>query len=327
MKAILVREFGGPEVLEHVEVERPEPGEGQVLVEVRSAGVNYADAMRRRNRYLAPQSLPFVPGSEVAGVVAEAGPGVEGVSVGERVAALVGEGGYAEYALVPASGLIPVPEGLGFDEAAAIPLQGLTAYLVLRDSARLAEGETVLVHAAAGGVGYLAVQMARLLGARRVVATASSPEKLEVARSLGADVLIDYTEEGWPERVREATGGRGADVILEMVGGDFPRKNLGCLAPSGRMVVYGSASGERSEVPLLELMRKQQTVSGFWLARYLSDPRLRGRTGKALREILSWLSSGRLRLNIGGRYPLAEAARAHADLEGRRTTGKLVLNP
>ncbi|BBL79748.1 NADPH:quinone reductase [Rubrobacter xylanophilus] len=327
MKAILVREFGGPEVLEYAEVERPTPGEGEVLVEVRAAGVNYADAMRRRNRYLALQSLPFIPGSEVAGVVAETGPAVGDVSVGDRVAALVGEGGYAEYALAPARGLIPVPEGLGFDEAAAIPLQGLTAYLVLRDSARLAEGESVLVHAAAGGVGYLAVQMARLLGAGTVVATASTGEKLEVARSLGADVLVDYTEEGWPERVREATGGRGVDVILEMVGGDFPRQNLRCLAPGGRMVVYGSASGERSEVPLFELMRGQQTVSGFWLARYLSEPRLRGRIGEALREILSWLSAGELRLNIGGRYPLSEAARAHADLEGRRTTGKLLLMP
>ena len=184
-----------------------------------------------------------------------------------------------------------------------------------------------MVHAAASGVGYLAVQMAELLGAGTTVATASNPEKLQPARSAGADALVDYTEEGWPERVREATGGRGVDVILEMVGGDFPRQNLGCLAPFGRMVVYGSASGERSEVPIFDLMRSQQTVSGFWLARYLSDPRLQARAGEALREILSWLAAGKLRLNIGGRYPLSGAARAHADLEGRRTTGKLLLDP
>ncbi len=216
MKAALAEEFGEPDVLQYTEVERPSPGQGEALIEVRSIGVNYADTMRRRNQYLVPQELPFVPGSEVAGVISEAGDGVDGVSVGDRVVTLLGEGGYAPYAVAPVENLIPLPDGLDFDEAAAVPLQGLSAYHILKTSGRLVEGESVLVHAAAGGVGTLAVQMAKLLGAGKVIATASTQEKLELARDLGADVLVNYTEDGWPERVREATDGAGADVIMEM---------------------------------------------------------------------------------------------------------------
>ena len=324
MKAILAEEFGGPEVLRYAEVERPSPGEGEVLIEVEAAGVNYADTMRRRNRYLTRQPLPFTPGSEVAGVVAGVGDGVEDVSEGDRVVTLLGTGGYAEYAVAPAAGLIPLPENLGFDEAAAVPLQGLTAYHIIKTSGALKEGESVLVHAAAGGVGTLAVQVAKLLGAGTVIATASSPEKLDLARSLGADVTIDYTEEDWPEKVREATDGKGADVILEMVGGDFPEKNLRCLNLFGRMVVYGAASGERGTINPERLMKKCHSVVGFWLVPVTSRPDL---LVPSLREVLGWISSGDLQLTIGATYPLSEAAQAHADLEGRKTTGKLLLNP
>ncbi len=324
MKAILVEEFGGPEVLRHTDVERPSPGEGEVLIEVHSAGINYADTMRRRNRYLTRQPLPFTPGSEVAGVVAEVGGGVEGVSEGDRVVTLIRTGGYADYAVAPAGGLIPLPDGLEFDEAAAVPLQGLTAYHILKTSGAMREGESVLVHAAAGGVGTLAVQVAKLLGAGTVIATASSREKLDLALSLGADVTIDYTEDDWPERVREATGGEGADVILEMVGGDFPEKNLTCLSFFGRMVVYGAASGERGSIDPETLMNKCQSVVGFWLVPITSRPDL---FVPSLREVLGWVSSGDLRLTIGATYPLERAAEAHADLEGRRTTGKLLLKP
>ncbi len=324
MKAILVEEFGEPEVLRHTEVERPEPGEGEVLIEVHSSGVNYADTMRRRDQYVIRQDLPFTPGSEVAGVVSEVGPGVENASVGDRVVTLLGTDGYAEYAVAPAGNLIPIPEGLDFDTAAAIPLQGLTAYHVIKTSGQMAQGEAVLVHAAAGGVGTLAVQMAKLMGAGLVIATASSGEKLDLARSLGADVLIDYTEEDWPEKVREATGGRGADIILEMVGGDFLDKNLQCLAPWGRMVVFGAASGERGTIDAMALLKKNHSVTGFYLPQVMSLPDL---FVPSLREMMGWIGSGDLKLTLGTRYPLEKAAEAHADLEGRRTTGKLVLNP
>ncbi len=324
MKAIVVEEFGDPEVMRYADVERPAPGEGEVLISVRAAGVNYADAMRRRNQYLVHQELPFTPGSEVAGTVAEVGAGLEETSIGDRVVALVEAGGYAEYAVAPARALIPLPEGLGFDEAAAIPLQGLTAYHILKTSGALRTGESVLVHAAAGGVGTLAVQMARLMGAGTVIATASTPEKLALAESLGADVLINYTGEEWPERVREATGDRGADVILEMVGGDFLEKNLSCLAVFGRMVVYGAASWERGTIVPAGLMKKCHAVVGFYLPRVMSRPDL---FVPSLREMLAWISSGDLEITIGARYPLEDTAEAHADLEGRRTTGKLILNP
>jgi len=324
MKAILVEEFGEPDVLQYTEVERLSPGPGEALIEVRSIGVNYADTMRRRNQYLVPQELPFVPGSEVAGVISEVGDGVEDVSVGDRVMTLLGTGGYAPHAVAPVRNLIPLPDGLDFDEAAAVPLQGLSAYHILKTSGRLARGESVLVHAAAGGVGTLAVQMAKLLGAGKVIATASTQEKLELARDLGADVLVNYTDDGWPERVLEATDGAGADVILEMVGGDFPEKNLSCLAPFGRMVVFGSASGERGKMIPARLMNGNQAVTGFWLPPVMGRPDL---VGSSLQDILGWVASGEVRLTIGARYPLERAAEAHDDLEGRRTTGKIVLNP
>jgi NADPH:quinone reductase len=324
MKAMKVEEFGEPEVLQYVDVDRPEPGEGEVLIEIRSAGVNYADTMRRRNQYVESQDLPFIPGSEVAGIVSEVGEGVDDVSTGDRVVTLLGTGGYAEYAVARARGLIPLPEDLDFDRAAAIPLQGLTAYHCIKTSGALTEGESVLVHAAAGGVGTLSVQMAKLLGGGIVIATASSEEKLDLARSLGADVLIDYTEEDWPEKVREATEGKGADVILEMVGSDFPEKNLKCLNVFGRMVVFGAASRERGTIVPAALMKRCHAVVGFYLPQVMRRPDL---FVPSLQEILAWISSGELQLTIGGAYPLAQAAAAHSDLEGRKTTGKLVLNP
>jgi NADPH2:quinone reductase len=324
MKAIRVEEFGEADVLQHVDVERPEPGEDEVLIEVRSAGVNYADTMRRRDQYVESQDLPFTPGSEVAGILAEVGSGVDEVSVGDRVVTLLGTGGYAEYAVAPAQSLIPLPEDLDFDRAAAIPLQGLTAYHCIKTSGALKEGESVLVHAAAGGVGTLSVQTAKLLGAGTVIATASSEEKLDLARSLGADALINYTEEGWPERVREATDGKGADIILEMVGADFPEKNLKCLNVFGRMVVFGAASRERGTILPVALMQRCQTVVGFYLPQIMRRPDL---FVPSLKEVLAWISSGDLKLTICDTYPLKQAAQAHSELEGRTTTGKLLLNP
>src|SRR5215210_2428723 len=323
MRAIRVEGFGEPDVLECVDVERPSPDEGEALIEVKSVGVNYADTMRRRNQYVEHQELPFTPGSEVAGAVAEVGEGVEDVSVGDRVVTLLGTGGYTEYVAAPARNLIPIPDGMDFDEAAAIPLQGLTAYHVLKTSGMLEEGESVLVHAAAGGVGTYAVQMAKLMGASVVIATASTQEKLDLAKNLGADVLINYTEEDWPDEVLEATNGEGADVILEMVGGDFIQKNLECLAAFGRMVVYGSASGDRGTLAPVDLMLYNQVVAGFYLPRLMTRPEL---IGPSLEEVLGWVASGDLELTIGARYSLDRAPEAHEALEGRQTTGKIVLN-
>jgi NADPH2:quinone reductase len=288
-----------------------------VLIEVKAVGVNYADTMRRRNEYVEETPLPFVPGSEVSGVVTEVAASAEDVSEGDRVITLLGTGGYAEYVTAPASNLILIPDSMDFEEASAIPLQGLTAYHMLE------EGESVLVHAAAGGVGTYAVQMAKLMGASLVIATASTQEKLDHAKSLGAEVLINYTEEDWPDQVRDATGGKGADVILEMVGGDFIQKNLECLAAFGRMIVYGKASGERGTLAPVDLMLYNQVVAGFYLPRLMTRPEL---IGPSLEEVLGWVASGDLELTIGARYSLDRAPEAHEALEGRQTTGKIVLN-
>jgi NADPH2:quinone reductase len=256
-------------------------------------------------------------------VVTEVSASAEDVSEGDRVITLLGTGGYAEYVTAPASNLILIPDSMDFEEASAIPLQGLTAYHVLKTSGMLEEGESVLVHAAAGGVGTYAVQMAKLMGASLVIATASTQEKLDHAKSLGAEVLINYTEEDWPDQVRDATGGKGADVILEMVGGNFIQKNLECLAAFGRMIVYGKASGERGTLAPVDLMLYNQVVAGFYLPRLMTRPEL---IGPSLEEVLGWVASGDLELTIGARYSLDRAPEAHEALEGRQTTGKIVLN-
>ena len=320
MKAVV---WQGPEEMSVEEVPEPELQAGMVVLRPEAVGICGSEVEGYLGK-MGNRTPPLVMGHEFAGTVVEVGENVENASEGDRVVTLLDSGGYAEFAVAPAASLIHLPEDLGFVEAAAVPLQGLTAYHTIKTSGALREGETVLVHAAAGGVGTLAVQMAKLLGAGRVVATAGSREKLDLARSLGADAPVDYTEKDWPEKVLEATDGEGADVILEMVGADFPEKNLRCLALFGRMVVFGAASGDRGHLVPGSLMNGCQSVVGFWLVPILSRPDL---LAPALEEILGWIASGDLKLTIGATYPLDKAAEAHADLEGRKSTGKLILRP
>ena len=322
MRVVRFYEYGGPEVLKVEDAPVPEPGPGEALVKVAAAGVNYADTRRRLGAYVEPTPLPWVVGSEVAGTVAKLGPGVTGVQEGQRVMALTGGGGYAEYAIVAAQALLPVPEKLSFTQAAALPLQGLTAYYLLKHSGRLAPGESVLVHAAAGGVGTLAVQMAKLLGAGKVIATASTPAKLEFACSLGADVQIDYTKEDVVAGVRAATNGKGADIILDGVGGEVFELSLSSLAADGRLIVYGVASGQMVEFNPVRLMRRNQSVVGFYLGHLMARP---AQLRPAIEEITGWLAEDKLRLMIGHVFALEDAARAHRQLEARETTGKIVL--
>ena len=250
MKAIRIHETGGPEVMHLEDVESPTPAQGEILIKVAAAGVNYADLAQRQGAYLTRTRTPMTLGVEVAGTVAAHGPGVSAPPVGTRVIAFV-QGGYAEYAIASASTVIPIPENLDFTHAAAFAVQGLTAYQTLHESGRLQPGESVLVQAAAGGVGTLAVQLARLMGAGTVVGTASNEQKLDLVRRLGADATINYTQNDWVEQVKQATGGRGVDVVLEVVGGPIAEQSLQCLAPFGRMVVIGAASGQQKPVPIL----------------------------------------------------------------------------
>ena len=321
MKAIRINETGGPEVMHLEEIETPAPKEGQALIKIAAAGVNFGDLAQRQGAYLTRTRTPMTMGVEFAGTVAALGPGVSTPAVGTRVAG-VGEGACAEYAIAQASLLIPIPPNLDFVHAAAFPVQGLTAYQLLRESARLQPGESVLVHAAAGGVGTLAVQLAKLMGAGTVVGTASNPEKLALVRRLGADAAINYTEADWVELVKQATGGKGTDIILEMVGGSISEQSLQCLAPFGRMVIFGAASGQIAQFTGIQLMYKNQAIIGYWLTSQLQRT---DRIAAAALELMQFLASGRLEIVVGQTFPLAEAAQAHRTIAERKTMGKVVL--
>jgi NADPH:quinone reductase len=315
MRAIQITEYGGPEVLTPTELPDPEPGEGELLLDVAAAGVNYADTHHTENSYLTRTRLPFVPGAEAVGTTAD----------GRRVVALTGDGGYAERATAPAALTFDVPEGVGDGAALALVLQGTTAWYLLRDSAHLEQGESVVVHAAAGGVGSLAVQLAKAWGAGRVIATASTQDKRDLALRLGADVAVDPNTDDLRGTLREANGGQPVDIVLEMVGGPVFDASLAALAPFGRIVLYGNASRTpASPVDPGALVRPSRAVIGYWLVQSLRRPE---RFGAAVAELFDLTTSGTLNPVVGGEYPLAEAHRAHEDLLARRSVGKLLLRP
>jgi NADPH2:quinone reductase len=315
MRAIQQQEFGGPEVLRLVELPTPTPGEGEVLIEVAAAGMNFADTHQRTNSYLARATLPLIPGTEVAGVRAD---------TGERVIALCGTGGYAEYVAVPEALTFPIPDGVDDGTALALLVQGLTAWHLYKTCARVAPGESVVVIAAAGGVGSLAVQLGRPLGAGRVIAVASSEEKRALTLELGADAAIDASPEGMTERIVAANGGRPVDAVFEMAGGAVFDACLDALAPFGRLVAYGIASREQNEVRSGALMRTSRAVVGFWFMHCLGR---REMVEEPLADLFGRAGRGELRAVVGATYPLSEAARAQTDLAERRTTGKLLLDP
>jgi NADPH2:quinone reductase len=315
MRAVQIREFGGPEVLEVVDLPVPQPAAHEVLVRVTAAGVNFADTHQRGNEYVAKQTLPMVPGAEVAGVRED---------TGERVVAIVGHGGYAEYAVAPAARCFPVPDGVDDATALALLMQGLTAWHLYRTAAKVERGEAVVVHSAAGGVGSLATQLGRALGAGRVIATATSEAKRDLALELGADVAVDGSPEGLTERLLEANLGGPVDVVFDMAGGAVFDASFDALGPFGRIVVCGIASREQNEVRTGKLLRTSRSVVGFWLYHLLDRP---AHVDEALGDLFARAERGELRVVVGGTYPLAEAARAHVDLVERRTTGKLILDP
>ena len=326
MKAIQVTKSGGPEVLKVLDLAEPTPGDGQVVVKVEAAGVNYADILARRGMYPLAPPPPFVPGFEVAGTVAALGPKASGLQVGDRVVGFTagGVGGYAERALGPAALLLSVPPGVSFHDAAAHFIIFNTAYHCLKTRGRVQPGMTVLVQAAAGGVGTAAVQLAKLFGAR-VFACASSDEKLARVRALGADVTINYATTDFVEAAKRETGGRGVDVVLESVGGDVFEKSLHALAPAGRLVVFGAASGKPGTVQVPALQRNNLTVATFSIKGTAAQDPAALRAGAL--ELLALLEQGKLRPVIGRTYPLAEAAQAQQHIEGRGSYGKVLLLP
>jgi NADPH2:quinone reductase len=318
MRAIQQREFGGPEVLELVDLPVPEPTGDQVLIQVSRAGINFADTHQREDSYVQKQALPLTPGGEVAGVRAD---------TGERVVALVGHGGYAEYALAPADRVFPIPDGLDDGAALALLIQGLTAWHLYRTCARVAPGDSVLVVSGAGGVGSLAVQLAEPMGAERVIATASSPEKRDLCIELGADAAIDgdaSDADALRDRILGANHGREVDVVLEMAGGSLFDVALRAMADMGRMVVYGISSREQNEVRTGRLLKRSQSVIGFWLFHYLER---REHLEQPLAELFALAAAGDVTAVVGDTYALSDARRAQEDLVARRTRGKLLLDP
>lgn len=314
MRAVQIKEFGGPEVLEVVELPDPVPGEGEVLVDVARAGMNFADTHQRENDYLAKAELPLIPGGEISGRTPD----------GRRVAAMLMNGGYAEKVAVPQRALVPIPDEVSDDQAAGVLLQGLTAWTLLRISGRLERGESVVVQAAGGGTGTLAVQLAKRFGAGRVIALASTPEKRELAERLGADVAVDSRSEELADEILAANGGSQVDVVLEMSGGDAFDACLSVLAPFGRLVTFGIASRQPNEVKTQRLMRTSRAVVGFWLVHLLQRPDL---LEKGISELLEAVASGKLEVVISDTYGLSEVGRAHQALQGRSTQGKLLLDP
>jgi NADPH2:quinone reductase len=315
MRAIQQREFGGPEVLELVDLPVPEPSDGEVLIRVSRAGMNFADTHQRRNEYLAAQELPLVPGGEVAGIRED---------TGERVVALTGNGGYAEYAIAREALTFPIPDGVDDGTALALIIQGLTAWHLYRTAGRVGQGESVVVIAGAGGVGSLAVQLGKPMGAGRVIATASTQDKRDLALELGADAAIDGDPEGLKERLIEANEGHQVDVVFEMAGGEVFDACLAALAPFGRVVAYGIASGNGNEVHTRKLMSRSRAVVGFWLVHCLGRPDL---LQEPLSDLYARAARGELRVVVGATYPLSEARQAQIDLAERRTTGKVLLDP
>jgi NADPH2:quinone reductase len=322
MKAIQVKQVGGPEAMEVVELPVPQPKANESLVKLAASGVNFIDVYVREGRYKA--ALPFVLGQEGAGVVTAAGGEVKSFKVGDRVAWTGPLGSYAEYAAVPEDRLVPIPQSVSDQQAAAAMLQGMTAHYLSHDTYPLKKGETALVHAAAGGVGLLLVQMAHNIGAR-VIATVSTEEKAKLARGAGADEVILYTQADFEAETKRLTGGKGVDVVYDSVGKTTFDKGLNILRPRGMMVLFGGSSGAVPPFDLIALSQKgslyvtRPTVVHYTATR----DELVARSG----AVFSMIAAGKLKLRIEHTYPLAEAQRAHRDLEGRKTTGKLLLIP
>ncbi len=322
MKAIRVNEYGGPEVLKYEETNVPQPGPGEVLINLKAAGVNFIDIYHRSGLYKG--ALPFTPGMEGAGVIEAVGAGVTEFKAGDKVAYAQKQGSYAEYSVVPVAQLVPVPEGLDFPQAAAALLQGFTAHYLCYSTYPLKAGDTALIHAGAGGVGLLLTQMCRKIGAT-VITTVSTEEKAALSREAGANEVILYSEEDFETKVKELTGGKGVEVVYDGVGKTTFDKSINCLKPRGYMALFGAASGPVPPVDPLMLMNK----GSIFLTRPTMGHYLQTRQELLWRagDVLGWIASGEVKLRLEHTYLLAEANQAHADLAGRATTGKVVLIP
>jgi NADPH2:quinone reductase len=322
MKAVRVKEFGGPEVMSYEDIDTPQLEDNQVLVKIEASGINYIDTYQRTGLYQIP--LPATLGLEAAGTVTEVGAGVSAFKAGDRVAYTNVAGAYAEYAAVPEDKLVSLPDGVSFDQGAAAMLQGCTAHYLCQSTYRVKQGDRCLIHAAAGGVGLLLIQMVKMMGAT-VIGTVSTEEKAELARQAGADAVILYTEQDFEEEVKRLTEGEGVNVAYDSVGKSTFEKSIDCLSRFGYMVLYGNASGPVTEFnpatlgPKGSLFLTRPTLFDYLATREDLD----WRSG----DVFRWISEGKLNMRLEHFYPLADVQQAHTDLESRKTTGKLLLKP
>lgn len=322
MKAVLCKAFGPPESLVIEEVESPKPGKGQVVIGVKACGVNFPDTLIIQGKYQLKPPFPFIPGSEVAGIIKEVGEGVDTINVGTRVMAFIGMGGFAEEVIADASQVFPMPHTLDFATASAFLLTYGTSHHALKDRAQLQSGETLLVLGAAGGVGLAAVEIGKIMGAR-VIAAASSDEKLEVCKQHGADEVINYSTEDLRDRIKQLIGGKGVNVAFDPLGGDYSEPVLRSMAWGGRFLVIGFASGDIPRIPLnLPLLKVYSIVGVFWGAFMERDPK-HGRGN--IQELITWTNEGKLKPHVSATYPLEQVADALNDLMARKVTGKAVL--
>ena len=324
MKAIVCTAWGLPDSLVLAELPQPQPGPGQVVIDVKAAGVNFPDVLIIQGKYQVKPALPFTPGSEAAGVVRALGAGVDGWKIGDRVIAFAAQGGFAQQLAVPAQALMPMPPGMDFDTAAAITLTYGTSHHAVVDRAMLKAGETMLVLGAAGGVGLAAIEIGKALGAR-VIAAASSEEKLAVCRAHGADATINYSSEDLREAIKAATDGKGPDVIYDPVGGIYAEPAFRAIGWRGRYLVVGFANGEIPKLPLnLTLLKGASLVGVFWGEYAKREPKA---NLAAMRQLMGWLAEGKIKPHISARYALADTAQALNDMAARKVTGKVVILP
>ena len=323
MKAVIVRDLGEPDVLSWEDRPVPEPGRGEVLVRVTATSVNFADIKARRGQYHGAGEPPFIPGLDAAGLIEKVGPGVESLTTGMRVAVFPKAGSYAEYVVADQMLVYPLPDAISWEAAAALPTVGFTAYTLLTQVGQLTPGESILIHAAAGGVGTTAVQLARLLGANRVIGTVSRPDKRAAVEAMGAEV-IEYGDGHFADAVNDMTNGRGVDVVLDSIGGSVSEESLHCLAHFGRLVHFGSASGQPGHIRVSDLHASCRSARGYSLGTTrVERPQSIAPTARAVLELAA---EKRLVMQIGRHYPLAEAAEAHRWMESRESIGKIILD-
>ena len=324
MRAVELTGYKGITSLRIVEVQRPKPGAGEVLIEVKAAGINYAEIELSKGQYQIPKQTPFIMGFQAAGIVVEEGAGVSNFKRGDRITSLVVSGGYAEYATAQVNMAIPIPEGISFAEAATIPIQGLSAYALLKFAARPRNSDSMLIQSAGGGVGVYLVQLAKIMGVEKVIALAGSQEKLDLAKNLGADFTFNYLDRNWMDRVKAATGGKGVDIVLEAASGSIGEESFKLLAPFGRMVIFGARNVHDTFPPekISQLIYKNQTLTGF------NIPTLQPQQiAEYIPNLLQLISQRRIKLFANQSFALEDVGRAFEMMSNRQTIGTVVLVP